>query len=204
MFLKMSPYISFSLLALLATIAGVSTAGAETITGTVTRVSGGVLSVQVGPEKWIRGSLYGIYYVALSADDTYLTSLTEGKAATLNVIETPAPHSKNSIITVNGININEALLKSGLAVVSAKYCQADVCAKWRGLELEAKNKKIGRWKDPKFPKKRERLEQGGTGKNLFPPKNAKPGWPSCSNRPWKNMGNRQHAIKILIGYSEVL
>ena len=54
-----------------------------------------------------------------------------------------------AIITVDGVNVNETLVKVGYAWVYRKYWKQDFCNDWLKLEEQAKNARIGLWSDPK-------------------------------------------------------
>ncbi|KAB2891895.1 MAG: hypothetical protein F9K32_01855 [Desulfobulbaceae bacterium] len=46
---------------------------------------------------------------------------------------------------VNGILLNEELVKNGLAWVHVRYCHEEICRSWRQLEQEARKQRIGIW-----------------------------------------------------------
>ena len=49
------------------------------------------------------------------------------------------------VVWVNGILLNEELVRKGLAWVHDRYCQEEICSSWRRLEQEARKKRIGIW-----------------------------------------------------------
>lgn len=48
---------------------------------------------------------------------------------------------------VDGVNVNESLLKEGFAWQYRKYCKARFCSKWFSHEKTAKKARLGLWKD---------------------------------------------------------
>jgi micrococcal nuclease len=51
------------------------------------------------------------------------------------------------VVSVEGINVNEQLIKVGLAWQYRKYCKEAFCGKWKRFEDEARKGKIGLWRD---------------------------------------------------------
>ena len=49
------------------------------------------------------------------------------------------------IVTYNGKNLHEELLKEGLAWFYPQYCKKDFCSNWRVLEETAKTGRMGLW-----------------------------------------------------------
>jgi endonuclease YncB( thermonuclease family) len=54
-----------------------------------------------------------------------------------------------AVIRVDGTVLNEELVKRGMAWVHTRYCDEEVCTRWRDLETEARRLHIGLWNDPR-------------------------------------------------------
>jgi micrococcal nuclease len=52
------------------------------------------------------------------------------------------------IVYVDGVCLNEALLKNGLAWVYPAYCKIPICVEWTSLEAKARTDKLGLWSHP--------------------------------------------------------
>jgi endonuclease YncB( thermonuclease family) len=53
-----------------------------------------------------------------------------------------------AVVRVDGTVLNEELVKRGMAWVHIRYCDEEVCTRWRVLEAEAKRLQLGLWNDP--------------------------------------------------------
>jgi micrococcal nuclease len=53
-----------------------------------------------------------------------------------------------AIILVDGKNLNEELIRAGLAWVYPQYCKATFCSEWYKLEDASRKAKIGLWSHP--------------------------------------------------------
>ena len=53
-------------------------------------------------------------------------------------------------VYVGEINISEALIKKGYALVCPEYCKKSFCSDWYSLERAARTQKLGVWSDPIF------------------------------------------------------
>jgi endonuclease YncB( thermonuclease family) len=51
------------------------------------------------------------------------------------------------MVLVDSFNLNEELIRVGLAWVYSRYCDRPVCENWIGLESEAREAKRGLWRD---------------------------------------------------------
>ena len=52
-----------------------------------------------------------------------------------------------AFVRVGSVNVNEELIKEGLAWVYLHYCKLPLCTDWQGLELTAQAEKRGLWGD---------------------------------------------------------
>ncbi len=47
----------------------------------------------------------------------------------------------------NGLLVNEELVKSGYAWVHVYYCKVAICQKWKGYEQQARQERLGLWRE---------------------------------------------------------
>lgn len=52
------------------------------------------------------------------------------------------------VVTVDGANLNESIVRNGFAWVYPQYCKESFCSDWSRLESEAKQQGRGVWSDP--------------------------------------------------------
>jgi micrococcal nuclease len=52
------------------------------------------------------------------------------------------------MVYVGDVNVNEALVKNGLAWVGQRYCKISICSSWLALEAQARAAKTGLWSHP--------------------------------------------------------
>lgn len=52
-----------------------------------------------------------------------------------------------AVVRVNGTVLNEELVRRGFAWVHVRYCDEEVCDRWRDLEAEARRRHLGLWRD---------------------------------------------------------
>ena len=50
-------------------------------------------------------------------------------------------------VYVGEINLSEALIKKGYAIVCPEYCKKSFCSDWYSLERAARKQKLGMWSD---------------------------------------------------------
>jgi len=53
-----------------------------------------------------------------------------------------------ALVSVNGVSLNEALIRAGYAWVYRKYCRLDICDGWYREEHQARQAGKGLWHDP--------------------------------------------------------
>jgi endonuclease YncB( thermonuclease family) len=51
------------------------------------------------------------------------------------------------MVLVDSLNLNEELIRVGLAWVYSRYCDRPVCERWKRLESEAREAKRMLWRD---------------------------------------------------------
>ncbi len=52
-----------------------------------------------------------------------------------------------SVAFVDGVNVNEEIIKEGYGWLYRKYCKASFCDDWIQLEERARNARLGLWRD---------------------------------------------------------
>lgn len=76
----------------------------------------------------------------------WLQSKIEGKSINMKKIGKGYYNRTIAIVSTNGQNINEALVRNGLAWVSSWYCkQETLCNRWRDYQQQAQENNIGLW-----------------------------------------------------------
>ena len=110
------------------------------------------LLVDSGDRK-VRVSLYGLGVP--DKDEPYgpeaeqaLKEMALGLEVSLSVHPTSPESHVSAVVTVRktGVNLNEALLKNGLAWVWEAYCEkAVLCGRWERLQGQAKSSGQGFW-----------------------------------------------------------
>ncbi len=77
----------------------------------------------------------------------FTARLTSGKTVEVERTDTDKYGRTVALISVGGINVNEALIESGFAWVYRKYCKQAYCRDWLQLEQHARTVRIGLWRD---------------------------------------------------------
>ena len=119
---------------------------------TVLRVSDGdTILVRVGREE-IKVRLYGIDAPESKqpggAEATaFLRDLLLTEAVTITTLDIDRYGREVALVDLRGQSVQEAMLERGLVWVYTKYCRAAFCGEWKGIEKEARGKKVGLWKD---------------------------------------------------------
>lgn len=52
------------------------------------------------------------------------------------------------IVFLDGLILNEELITVGLVWVYTRYCDRPICQKWKRLEFEAREGRMGLWSEP--------------------------------------------------------
>jgi endonuclease YncB( thermonuclease family) len=76
-----------------------------------------------------------------------VSRLTFGKTVELTTYDVDKYQRIVAVVKANGVNVNEELIKNGLAWRYTKYCKASFCDDWIAKEYEARNSHIGLWRD---------------------------------------------------------
>lgn len=104
-------------------------------------------------EQKVKVRLWGIdtpeYYQAYSKVAKKYTAQLVGNATVRLEVKDWDDYGRMVAIVTMGDKrlLNEELLKAGLAWVHIYYCKEVICDKWYGYERQARQKKIGLWRD---------------------------------------------------------
>ncbi len=79
---------------------------------------------------------------------SFTAQLTTGKVVDVKQTDTDKYGRAVAVITVDGVNVNRALVEAGYAWVYRKYCEQRYCRDWIQLEYHAKTERLGLWADP--------------------------------------------------------
>jgi endonuclease YncB( thermonuclease family) len=77
----------------------------------------------------------------------YTASLTAGKTVKVIAYDTDRYGRTVGVVMVNGVNVNQSLIKAGYAWQYTQYCKESFCKDWLQLEREAKASLRGLWAD---------------------------------------------------------
>jgi len=99
----------------------------------------------------VKVRLYGIKTPSPDSDDgrralEATSVLLAGRLVSVDLYEVEEGGIVLALLSVEGKNINKELIKGGYAVVDSEKCRAYFCESWIAVEKEAKQKKIGIWR----------------------------------------------------------
>lgn len=77
----------------------------------------------------------------------FTSSLAFGKTAEVTVYDVDKYQRSVGVVRVDGINVNEELLKNGFAWRYTQYCKESFCNAWKGLEEQATKQGVGLWSE---------------------------------------------------------
>jgi endonuclease YncB( thermonuclease family) len=77
----------------------------------------------------------------------YADALVIGKEITVEPLAVDLYGRTVAMVTVDGVILQEAMLRAGFAWVYDAYCKRSECSNWRILQSEALTAKIGLWQD---------------------------------------------------------
>ncbi|MBP5617206.1 MAG: thermonuclease family protein [Elusimicrobiaceae bacterium] len=126
----------------------------NTISGKVVNVADGdTITILNAENKQTKVRLYGIDAPEKAQDfgnvsREHLASLVAGKNIEVFVIDVDQYGRSVGRIKVDGKEVAEEMLKSGLAWLYATYCKIPECKHWKELESQAKTAKTGLWSNP--------------------------------------------------------
>jgi micrococcal nuclease len=76
----------------------------------------------------------------------FVSDLVFGKQ--VRVVQMDIDRYDRVVVYVGDVNVNEALVKNGLAWVCQRYCKISICSSWLSLEVQARAAKTGLWSHP--------------------------------------------------------
>lgn len=114
--------------------------------------SGHQLMVQEG-DNTHKVNLYGILSPSKGAPQAekarvFLEQIAFGRVVEVEIVPPSDPRRLYALVRLDGKNLNEEILRQGLAWVNHKACFLEVCKKWEALQEEAKAAGRGVWSDP--------------------------------------------------------
>lgn len=121
--------------------------------GKVVGVADGDTITVLRDKEQVRVSLYGIdtpeQSQAFSKKAKQFTSgIVFGEQVRVESITEDRYGRTVGIVFLDGLILNEELIAVGLAWVYTRYCDRPICQKWKRLEFEAREAKMGLWADP--------------------------------------------------------
>ena len=128
--------------------------GENDIQGKVVKVTDGdTITILDSENKQIRIRLYGIDAPEKAQDfgkvsREYLAELVAGKTVNVTVLDIDRYGRSVGRIEIEGKEVAEEMLKSGLAWLYTSYCKIPECEQWKELENQARVAKIGLWSNP--------------------------------------------------------
>jgi micrococcal nuclease len=132
----------------------------RTVEGTVMRVSDGdSVIVETAEETKLRTRLYGIDAPEIRygkkvgqpfGEDAKqaLSKMILGKKVRLEIIDIDRYRRMVGIVYLDGKNINEEMVRLGLAWAYRRYLDAPYASEFIGAEKEAREKGLGLWQEP--------------------------------------------------------
>jgi micrococcal nuclease len=131
----------------------ISIANAQTITGKVVGVADGdTITVLEGSTQY-KIRLYGIDTPERGQDfgnraKQFTSSKVFGQQVQVTQKDKDRYGRVVGMVFVGNTCVNQVIVKAGLAWVYNQYCKDSVCSKWRGLEKQARQSRIGLWSHP--------------------------------------------------------
>ena len=150
---------------------------AQTITGKVISVADGdTITILDEGKQQTKIRLYGIDTPEKAQAfgkkaKKFTASLTAGKQANVTVYDTDRYGRSVGVVFVNGINVNEEIIKNGYAWQYRKYCKASFCSDWLKLEEHARSFAFGLWDEsnPQPPWDWRKFKRGKNTKKSYVP-----------------------------------
>lgn len=125
----------------------------EVITGRVVSIADGdTITILDSSKTQHKIRLYGIDTPEKgqafgNAAKQHTASLTANKTAKVTAYDIDRYGRVVGVVIVDGKNVNQSLIKAGLAWQYRKYCKEDFCRDWLELEKTAEALKVGLWAD---------------------------------------------------------
>ena len=150
---RSSRVVEFTLIVLLSIFLNYFPSFAATlITGKVVSIADGDTITVLQNNQQFKIRLYGIDCPEsgqpFGSKAKQLTSdLAFGKVAEVIVHEVDKYGRSVGIVRVDGVNVNEELIRNGYAWRYTQYCKESFCSRWKTLEDQASKQKAGLWTD---------------------------------------------------------
>ncbi len=77
----------------------------------------------------------------------FTSSLTHGKIVELIPYDVDKYKRIVAVVKVDGVNVNEEILRNGYAWRYTKYCKESFCSDWLNIEAQARSAGVGLWHD---------------------------------------------------------
>lgn len=151
--LKPNSIMNMVFLAVMLLIGNFSPSFATTlIKGKVVSIADGDTITVLQDNKQFKIRLYGIDCPESSQAfgnkaKQFTSSLAFGKSAEVTVYDVDKYQRSVGVVRVDGVNVNEALIKNGFAWQYTQYCKESFCNNWKRTEEQASREGIGLWSD---------------------------------------------------------
>ncbi|MGD9950550.1 MAG: thermonuclease family protein [Desulfobulbus sp.] len=94
------------------------------------------------------------------------TSMVAGRTVDVEVKDTDRYGRSVGLVSIDGVSLNEAMVRNGYAWVYRQYCKELFCSDWIDLESVARQQQKGMWADPHIVPPWDWRHSGG--KQLIP------------------------------------
>lgn len=78
----------------------------------------------------------------------FLSNLVYGKIIEVKPIAIDKYGRTVAHLQIDSTDVEEEMVRSGFAWVYDQYCTDPICTKWKGLQEQARKRKVGLWADP--------------------------------------------------------
>ncbi|WP_264981626.1 thermonuclease family protein [Pseudodesulfovibrio portus] len=131
-----------------------STGVSHAFTGKVVSVADGdTITVLTKDKSQVKIRLYGIdcpekAQAFGTKAKQFTANLVFGKQVDVEAIDQDRYGRTVGVVSVQGANVNEMLLKTGYAWVYTRYCRKSFCSTWQDTQEAAQAGSLGLWSDP--------------------------------------------------------
>ncbi len=114
--------------------------------------SGHTLIVQEG-DRTHKVNLYGVISPSPGAPQAekaraFLEQIAFGRMVKVEAVAPLSPRVLYAFVQLGDQNLNEEMIRQGLAWVNQEACAMEICQRWKTLQEEAKAAQRGIWSDP--------------------------------------------------------
>ncbi len=123
-------------------------------TGKVVSVADGdTVTVLTKDKAQVKIRLYGIDCPEKAQDfgtkaKQFTADMVFGKMVDVEPVDQDRYGRTVGLLTVDGMNVNEAILKAGYAWVYNQYCRKAFCSDWQAIQDAVQKARIGLWSHP--------------------------------------------------------